>query len=182
MFLLYNIAITYYNYYLYLFSLAGLLSWRIDLFARFWSDADKKISDAITWTNRRSWKRKGLGRSFEVVLSQCLGFLRTKELCSLFYNNDPWSDHRIRKRSIVSLDILITLSLYELARLLSGPEFCSRDHIHFQTQPTYMVDKDSFSGGPFKQKNWKCVWNRVSKCQNPSMRMHLFSWNSRSWG
>ena len=82
--------------------------------------------------------------------------------------SDPWSDHRIRKRSIVSLDILITMTLCKLARLLSGTEFCSHERIHFQTQPRYMVCKYSLFGRTFEQKNWKCAWNRVSGAKTPA--------------
>jgi len=64
-----------------------------------------------------------------VVLSQHLACLRT-EICA------------VRKRSIDSLDILITWTLYKLACPLSGMEFCSHDWIHFQTQqPRFYTQK-----------------------------------------
>jgi len=108
----------------------------------------------------------------------CLG---TKKLYSLFhslFHNDPWSDHKIRKWAIVSLDILITLKLCKLARLLSGTEFCSRDRIHFQTQPRYVVYKNTLFGCSFEEKKSICVWDDVSDAKT---RAHecicLASWN-----
>jgi len=59
---------------------------------------------------------------------------------------DSRNEHRIRNRLIVSLDILIALTLCNLALLLSGAEFGSCDRIHFQTQPRYMVCKTHFPG------------------------------------
>jgi len=66
---------------------------------------------------------------------------------------NPGSNHRMRKQSIVSVDISITLTLYKLPRLHSGAEFCSRDRIRFQTQPRYMVCKNALFGRTFDQKN-----------------------------
>jgi len=80
------------------------------------------------------------------------------------------SDHRVRKLSIVSLDILITLTLYKLASLLSGAKFWSHDQIHFQKHPRYMVCKNALFGSTFEQKKW--VQPRF-RLQNPSTRMHL---------
>jgi len=47
----------------------------------------------------------------------------------------------------------MTLTLYKLAPLLSGPEFCSRDRIHFQTQSGYMVCKNALFRRTLEQKN-----------------------------
>ena len=71
------------------------------------------------------------------------------------------SDHRIRQGSMVSLDIMITLTLCKLAHLLSSKEFRLRDRIHSQPQPRYMVCTDALFGRTFEQKNWKCVWNCI---------------------
>ena len=57
------------------------------------------------------------------------------------------------KQSMVSLDILITLTLRKLAHLLSGAEFYSHDRIHFQTQPRSMVCKNVLFRRTFEQKN-----------------------------
>ena len=74
--------------------------------------------------------------------------------------SNPWDDHRTRKRSITSLDILVFVTLYELVCPLSDTNFCSRNRIHFQTQPRYVVCKNALFGCSFEQENWKCVWNR----------------------
>jgi len=67
-----------------------------------------------------------------------------------------WSvlqQRKISRRLIASLDILITLKLYEVAGLHSGTELCLHDQIHFQTQPRYMVCKNALSGRTFEHWN-----------------------------
>ena len=97
--------------------------------------------------------------------------------------SDPWSDHRIRKRSIVSLDILITLTLYKLARLLSGTEFCSWDRTHFHTEPTYMVWKNSLFGRTFKHWNCEFIWNPVwdAKTRSRESTYYKAPWAGRCY-
>ena len=87
-----------------------------------------------------------------VFLSQGLACLRTKKwyslFCGLFWNNEVTCEATIvlGKRSIVSLDILITLTLYKLPRPLSDPEFCSHERIHFQTSRSTWFVQTHFSG------------------------------------
>jgi len=80
--------------------------------------------------------------------------------------SDLWSDRRISKWSIVSLDILITLTLYKLARLLSDAELCSRDRINFRTQPRYMVCENALLGHTFEHWNWECILKPGFGCKN----------------
>jgi len=50
------------------------------------------------------------------------------------------SDHRIIKRSVDSLNILVPLTLNNKLTLpLSSMGFYSRDRIHFQMQPRYII-------------------------------------------
>jgi len=49
----------------------------------------------------------------------------------------------------------MTLTFYNLPRILSGAEFSSRDQDHFQMQLWYMVWKYTLFGYTFEQKNWK---------------------------
>jgi len=94
------------------------------------------------------------------------GVLRAKDnkvvQCVSKQWSDLWSDHRIRKQSIVSLDILMTLTLCKLVRPLSGTKFGSRDWIYFRMQPRYMVCKNALFERIFEQKNRDCIWNCVS--------------------
>ena len=55
----------------------------------------------------------------------------------------PWSDPRISKLSIDSLDILITLTLYKPVCPLSATEFCLRNGIYFLTQPRHTACKSA---------------------------------------
>ena len=96
-------------------------------------------------------------------------FFKDKKLCSLFHGlcfatmmRTAKRPYRIRKWSTISPVILKTLTLYKLARLFSGVKCCSRDGIHFQVQRMYVVCKNALFERTSKQKNWKCIWNRVS--------------------
>jgi len=85
------------------------------------------------------------------------------------------SDHRIRKRSIASLDILITLTLYKLERPPSGTEFCLRDRIHFRRRPgTWFVKKRTF-WAHFRALKLGMRLKSGFRRQNSITRMHLIS-------
>jgi len=139
------------------------------------------ISDAITRTDRRSSKTQGLWMQFRVQWSCPLSVSwvsKDKEVVqsvSLSVSqqwSDPWNDHWISKQSIASLDILITLTLYKLARLLSGAVFCLCDPIYFQTQPRYTVCKSALFGCNFAHWNWEGL-KPGFRCQNSITGMHL---------
>jgi len=126
----------------------------------------------------------GLGHSFwciGVVPSQHRACWRAKccavcfTICSTEQWTNPWDNHRTRKRSITSLDILVFVTLYELAHPLSDTNFCTRNRVHFQTQPRYVVCKNALFGCGFEQENWKCVWKCVSGATTRACEMHLLS-------
>jgi len=112
----------------------------IGLFAWFRSDVDA-ISDAITRTDRRSEKTQGFRVHWNRPLSMSCVSKDKEVVQSVSQSVRPVK--RPMKQSIASLDILITLTLYKLARLLSGAELYSRDRIYFRTQPRYMVCKNA---------------------------------------
>jgi len=149
----------------------------LGLFAWFWSDAEKKFLDAITRTDRHSLKKQGFHEQFRVHRSCLLStscVSKDNEVMQFILRSvsqkrsDLWNDHRISKRSIASHDILITLTLYKLALLLSGAEFRSLDRIHFRAQPRYMVCKNALFRRTFEHWNWECVWNLVSGANTQS--------------
>jgi len=111
----------------------------LGLFAWFPPDADKQLQTR----SREQLKTQGFGYSFG-----CTGVV-----LSLLYvshqRSDSRSDHRISKRSVAILDILITLTVYKLASPLSGVEFCIRDRILFQPS-RYMVSKNPLFGRTFR--------------------------------
>ena len=78
------------------------------------------------------------------------------------------SDHRIDKRSIASLDILITLTPYKPARPLSGMELCWRDRIHFQTQPKGTVCENALFRHTFAHLELKMRLKPGFRCQTIS--------------
>jgi len=87
-----------------------------------------KNSDASARANRHSYRIPLFWVQF-----------RAHQSCSLSTDttvvrsvSQQQSDHRIKKQSIVGLDILITLTLCKLARLLSGAEFCSSVEFEFR--------------------------------------------------
>ena len=97
---------------------------------------------AIPRTDRRKVFHAQFGH-IEIVLSQHLVCLRTEDHGFCFLNKQSTaSDHRISERPRDNPDMLITLTLYKLARPRSGTGFCLHDQIHFQTQPKYMVCKN----------------------------------------
>ena len=68
----------------------------------------------------------------EHILTACHEAL-SRKLRSLFRINEATHKRpcRVSKQSIDSPEIFKTMTLYKLARPLSGMKFCSRDRIHF---------------------------------------------------
>jgi len=126
----------------------------IGLFAWFRSDVDA-ISDAITRTDRRSEKTQGFRVHWNRPLSMSCVSKDKEVVQSVSQSVRPVK--RPMKQSIASLDILITLTLYKLARLLSGAELYSRDRIYFRMQPRYMVCKNALFRRTFE--HCECIWN-----------------------
>jgi len=65
-------------------------------------------------------------------------------------------DHRISKRSISNLDILVTLTLYKLARPFSDMELRSHDiELTFRHSRRFMICKKAIFWRTFEQWNWE---------------------------
>lgn len=90
----------------------------------------QKISDVIMWTkgavkNAKFWVR--------------LGGLGTKKFCSLFHG-------KIRKRLIVSRDILVLFTLYKLVHLLAAQNSVRMIEFIFRRSRSTLFVKTLFSG------------------------------------
>jgi len=129
----------------------------LGVFAWFRSDTDETFQ---TWS-RSVMIRYRPGLKLEevsgAVLSQQLVWLRTED-CAFCFPQEL-NDHRARMRPMDNLDNLIALTLYKLARLLSGAALCSLDRIHFEIQSRYMICKDALFRRTSEQWNWICIWN-----------------------
>ena len=149
----------------------------LGLFTWFLSDADNRFQtrsrEQISAVKRTQRFRVQLRAHRSYFLStSCLSkdkkVVQSASQSVSQQRSDPWSDQRISKWSIASLDIFITLILYKPARLLSGAKFCSHDQIHFQTQPRYMGWKNALFRRPFEHWSWEYVWNPVSDAKTRS--------------
>jgi len=150
----------------------------IVLLAVFQSDVDKKFQTRSREQIGAVKKCKGFGCSFGcnfgcigVVLSQHLANLRTKKLSSLFHDLFPYNEvtheaHRISKRSMASLDILITLTLYKLGRYFQAQN--SVRVIEFTFRRSRGTYKNALFGRNFELWNWECVWNPASDAKTRS--------------
>ena len=120
---------------------------RTKIFQTQWHERICAVKSARVWAQFRVYRCCPLSASW--VSKNKKGVQSVSRSVSQ-QRSDSWSDHRIKKRSIPSLDILITLALYKLAHLLSGTEFYSHDQIHFQMQPWFV--KPHLSGAILSRK------------------------------
>jgi len=152
----------------------------IGLFTCFRSDADKKKTRASKRIGTLK-KRGGFGCSFGrievVLLTSCMSkdkkVVQSISRSVLQQLSDPWSTHRIRKRLIVSLDILITSTLKTSMPIFRhGILFAWSNSLSDAAE--YMVCKKLTFWVRFWAEKLKMRLKPHFRHQNPSARMRLF--------